>query len=401
MKNIDFLLKIIKTEPKWFEILSSKPYNIKIRQHDIEKNLYMFSYNMIESDFNKPEVKASRGIIISIIRNLAEQYSVEVKVVCYCFDKFFNFGESQSDDIDWKNSYMRAKIDGSLIKLYYYNDKWNFATNNGFNADAEIQNSIIINDVETASCKSFQDLINLALTKTPINFDLLNKDFTYFFELTSPKNRIVVQYKETKLWLLGGRDLNSFQEYQPEDLLSHGLDKIDYPKKVPSENLDFVLKQLELLDVNHEGYVVVDNQFRRIKCKAATYLSLHKMKDNNGAFTYKSLFEVVMNGTQDDVKSYFEETIPYIEKIENSYRELTEKLGRDLDFLKFEWKTISSKPPFDKQKKKYAAIVLPKYQYCSSMAFELCKDKSVDQVIYDYFEKLDYDKFKELTGFKE
>jgi T4 RnlA family RNA ligase len=395
MAKVDFLLKKIKDNSNWFKELTEKPYCLKIRQNDIDKDLYILSYDMINSDLNLLEVKAARGIILEV-------KDLQPRVVAYAFDKFFNYSEGLSDDIDWKTSYMREKIDGSIIKLYYWKNNWIFGTNNSFNAYAEIQTLIVSDtEVETKYCKSFQDLINYTLTKTPINYDKLDKNKTYIFELISPRNRIVVPYSVTQLILLGARDVTTYQEYQPEEVLKEGLDLFPFPKKLDTKDLDTIVKQLEGLDATHEGYVVVDSQFRRIKCKAAAYLACHRMKDNNGQFTYKSLFETVVNGTQDDVKGYFAETIPFIEKIETSWEELGSSLWYVLEDLEKEWKKISMQPPYNTQKKKYAALVLPKYQWCQSAAFNLCKDLSIDDCIDQFLSKIDYDKFVELTDFKE
>jgi T4 RnlA family RNA ligase len=391
MKNhgMQQFLTFITENKNWEEILRNKPYCLKIRHSELDNNLTIFSYNMIDSDFYNPIVKVCRGLILN---------TTIPKIICWPMNKFFNYGEPQAAKIDWDSAYRREKIDGSLIKLYW-NDKWQFATNNGFNADAEIQNFIVAcEEKETDSCKTFQDLIDYSLSKNPINFAILDKNRTYYFELTSPRNRIVVYHPTTSLWLLGARDIITGEEFKPEELKE--ID-IQYPPMLVIKDFDLLLKNLETMTAEQEGYVVVDKNFNRIKMKGLAYLQVHKMKDNNGQFTYKSLFEAIMNNTQDDIKAYFPETISYITKIENSWKELITKLHTNLEYLNNQWIRISSKPPFDQHKKRYASIVLPDYQWMSSAAFELTKGTSLEEAQKIWLAKIDWDRFKELTGFVE
>jgi hypothetical protein len=389
MDKIESLLTLIKNNQNWQQILSEKPYCIKIKQSG---DLYIFSYDMINSDLSLQETKASRGTILEV-------KWPEVKAVAYSFSKFFNFGEGLSDDIDWKSAYMREKIDGSIISLFYYGG-WRFKTNNMFDLSATIQAMTISKDEpETLNCDSFQGLVDYYLSKNPINYDALDKNKTYIFELVSPRSRVVVKYPETKMYLLGARDVLTYQEFQPEELTE--LFNFDYPKKLAVKDLETIVDQLETLGEDKEGFVVVDKFFHRIKCKGKVYLSLHHMKGNDGQFTMKNLFAAVHDGIQDDIKGYFEETVPYIENIEYHWKSLKDNLRESLVYLNEEWKRISMEPPFTTQKKKYAAVVLPKYQWCQSAAFNLCKDISVSDCISEFMKKLDFDGFKQITGFKE
>jgi hypothetical protein len=105
MKNngMQQLLSLITKNKNWEEILRNKPYCLKIRHSELNNNLVMFSYNMIDSDFYNPIVKVCRGLIIDV--------SIP-KIICWPMNKFFNYGEPQAAKIDWDFAYRREKIDG-------------------------------------------------------------------------------------------------------------------------------------------------------------------------------------------------------------------------------------------------------------------------------------------------
>ena len=110
--------KFIAENKDWESILTNKPYCLKIQRDD---QYVLFKYNQIESDFSNPIVKEARGIIF---KEGFCNYSV-----CYAFNKFFNYGETNAATINWNSATVTEKIDGSLIKLWYDNKQWHISTN--------------------------------------------------------------------------------------------------------------------------------------------------------------------------------------------------------------------------------------------------------------------------------
>ena len=107
------LLSFIKNNSNWAELLKQKFIRIKYKG-----DLAIFNYDLnlaIEMggniDFTDPLVKECRGIIIDL-KNM--------KVVCFPFNKFGNYTEYYADNIDWNTARVQEKIDGSIVKLYYY-----------------------------------------------------------------------------------------------------------------------------------------------------------------------------------------------------------------------------------------------------------------------------------------
>ncbi|HOY91243.1 MAG TPA: T4 RnlA family RNA ligase, partial [Bacteroidales bacterium] len=264
-----FLQNYIKNHPlTWKKDI----INLKIQIKE-ENNLILFKYD-IDADFNNPIVKECRGIILD---------SNSFNIVCRGFDKFFNYQESYVDEIDWSSARVQEKIDGSIIKLYFWNGEWRWATNNTIFAETCRISS---------SSKSFYDLITSAVNYTAIDYTKLNTQYTYIFELVSPENRIVIEYPSTKLYHLGTRDNVTGEEYD----IDIGVEKTKtYPITTFDECLEAVTKlNVSLDDIAHEGFVVVDKNYHRIKVKTSEYFDIHH-KINNHILTQKRCLEYILN----------------------------------------------------------------------------------------------------------
>ena len=97
MKLLDFIDK----HDNWKELLQEAPYFLDIKEED---GFTLLKYNQINSDFSQDIVKECRGIILDSNH----------KIVCWPFSKFFNYGESNADEIDWSSARVQEKIDGCL-----------------------------------------------------------------------------------------------------------------------------------------------------------------------------------------------------------------------------------------------------------------------------------------------
>ena len=97
------LLRFIQAHPDWKALLAAPPYSLVVKEED---GFVLLKYDLLYSDFNLPIVKECRGIILTDAG----------RVVCCPFFKFFNYGESYADSIDWATARVQEKIDGSIMK---------------------------------------------------------------------------------------------------------------------------------------------------------------------------------------------------------------------------------------------------------------------------------------------
>ena len=161
------LSDFIKQNPNWEEKLAEAPYYVKTKR---DGDFVLLKYDQIRSDFNIPIVRECRGIIL----DEAESY----RPVCVPFFKFGNFGERYVPDIDWSTARVQEKLDGSLIKLWHYKDRWRVSSNGEIDArKAHINSALLIGAPQTDLYTLFME----AWEKTGVSFDCLDQNYTYMF----------------------------------------------------------------------------------------------------------------------------------------------------------------------------------------------------------------------------
>lgn len=181
-------------------------------------------------------------------------------IVARSFNKFFNLEEEKNIPNEPYEIY--EKLDGSLIILFWYNNKLIVSSKGSFVSDHAIQAKRIIS-----------------------NYDLSVLDFskTYCFELVAPWNRIVCSYPKEELFLLAKFDRFG-QEYSVDNYNNFPLvkkyDYIDIPK----------IK--ETISEDREGVVVKFQSGKRIKIKGDEYKKLHKLVTG---LSEKSILELLKN----------------------------------------------------------------------------------------------------------
>lgn len=287
------LCNFIKANPNWKELLVEK--GILIKNKD---NLYIFNYRLLPMidksqeetvtrpvDFTDPVVQESRGIILEI--------KDEPKVVCWPFRKFGNFQESYADTIDWSTAKVQEKLDGSIVKLYYYNNQWNWSTNGNIDANDS--------PLDTNGYTTFANLIKSATNYQDVMEADLDKDCTYIFELVSPHKTIVIKYALTELIHIGSRNNVTGQEFD----IDLGIKK---PKQYKANSLAECITLVESLNdtnaLSHEGFVVVDDNFNRIKVKSPEYLLWHH-RITNEHLSKKDAISIILSGNMDSFISDF------------------------------------------------------------------------------------------------
>lgn len=317
----------IEQHKDWETVLSEKPYCLNITKDTFNgQNLVMFKYSQVDSDFSIPLVKEARGLILDADTN---------EIVSFPFTKFFNFGEANAAEIDWTTARCGEKIDGSLIKIVNVGDNLLISTNGTILASkAPI--------AEQIGCRYsfFGDIVaeqlDAVLEKSGWQKKLQEEGlcalweegYTYMFELCSPWTRVVVPHKENKLYFLGKRNNETFEEtYFTDDPVFSKI--FDIPKVFPLKSIDECLAATKAMPWNEEGYVVVDSKFNRVKVKSPAYCAIHHMK-GNGKLSYERGIDIVRSNEISEVVTYFPE-------FKNHLDGLKEKLKQTLSFLDQAW----------------------------------------------------------------
>lgn len=415
MANIEPLITFIKSFDDWENKLSEHPFYLKIKQHPEIKSLYMFSYNMIKSDFTKEIVQVSRGLVLNIVdTKIRDQEGFptrrEVSVFARAFDKFFNYGESLAVNLDFfRPVYAREKLDGSLIKyrnsningngldLNQFSDYW--MTNNSFDTGVLLNNdSDFLGEYNT-----FQDLIDEALKGHNLSkLRMAGQVVCLYFELTSFWNRVVVKYDyKPKLWLLGARDIKTQQEISPEQIKKEFDLDFDIPMRYGNDksSLFDIIEIVSKFDNTHEGIVLQDSNFDRVKIKSEQYVMAHKLKDSDGQLSYEHLLKSIQDGTIDDILGLFPEFSKKINEIMDNYRFIGESLDAVYKSAKIFLVSLDDNIE-EKERKKRFALQYKDSPY-SSVYFDIYKGTDFETIKSTFLKKLDYKKLCELGAIYE
>jgi hypothetical protein len=258
-------------------------YHLSTKRHHLFTNLVQFKYHQFESPFDQQIVRESRGIILDESKDWA--------IVSFPYTKFFNHGEALAAQIDWSTARAYEKLDGSLCTLYHYEGGWYVSTSGTPDANTPVNDN----------ADTFSDLFWRTFNACKYSLDLLSPSCCYMFELMTPSNQIVVRHPVSRLVLHGWRDITTLKEGNPEDL----SDSFTVVKSWPLRTLTEVIEAAAALNpMQHEGFVVCDAFFNRVKIKSPAYVALHRAKDGMSPRTVRN---IVRTGEQWEFVQYFPE----------------------------------------------------------------------------------------------
>lgn len=350
--------KFIEEHKDWESILTNKPYCLKIQRDD---QYVLFKYNQIESDFSNPIVQEARGIIF---KEGFWNYPV-----CHAFDKFFNYGEVNASKINWLTATVTEKVDGSLVKLWYDNNEWHISTNGMIDAYkacySDIQNANFGKLFEEALHNNKLTLKELT-EKLPINF-------TYMFELVSPKTRVVIPYNKTDLYYLGFRDNlsnNEFPFYNELSFVKNLTNILKTPSVYFLRNINECLQAAQNLPWDEEGYVACDSNCNRVKIKSPRYVLAHYVRNNNNV-NNETLVSVAVRGEHEEFLTYANDYKEALQKVTDAIKKFKNDCVEALNNVKS--KPCSNRKEYALEVQKYPENIRP-YLFINAN-----KEMSVDE----------------------
>jgi hypothetical protein len=254
---------------KAFEALAN--HDIRVAKDERYPNLFNLKYGSIMADKGSRIVQACRGAVVE--RDKSGKFSL----VAYAFDRFFNLGEGHCHNLDWGNTRVYEKYDGSLIKIFSYKGEWIVSTS-GSVAGAS--------DVGTTG-RSFAQLFWDVFTQVGYSRENLDPSICYIFELCHRDNRIVVDYEVPQLPLLAVRDrTQDLEELNLEEFgLRHGF---SVAKSYPFGDEEAVVSALRGRGADFEGFILFDGK-GRAKSKSEVYCQMHRAR-GNGEPDFSELF---------------------------------------------------------------------------------------------------------------
>jgi hypothetical protein len=290
---------------------------------------FSLNYDQIEAKESDPLSQETRGLILARVDafpitgvvgadgriDRSAESPGQTMVLAYPMKRFFNHGQGAAANINWSdpNLAILEKLDGTLCIVYYDSTmcEWCVATRSVPEADLLMDNGLF----------TFRTLFEKALKETTgLDFkdftNSLSINHTYFFELTTPYNRIVVDYKNNGVTLLGARDMFTLLEVYPDqcDVVRAGV--VPCVQAHAYNTIDELVAWVSSLNpMEHEGVVVRDGNFNRIKVKNAAYIAYNKVRDRLST-SERNIVELILAEKDDDVIPMLpEEIVQNLQKI--------------------------------------------------------------------------------------
>lgn len=285
-------------------------YGISCTRHKKYNNLILFKYDQINSPPAHPLVVNARGTILDETDNW--------RIVCARFNRFFNYGEGHAATIDWSSARVQEKVDGSLVTMYWYDNKWHVATSGSPDASGQV------GEMNFTFADLFWKTFN-QMGLEPVNF---NTDLCPSFELTSMFNRVVVPHKTAGLTFIGLHDRLRGGNELPLSTLP------TYPavKSYPLNSFDEIVASFANIDpISQEGYVAVDGNGNRVKVKHPGYVALHHLKDGFGP---RRIVEIIRASEKSEVLTYFPEWTEQFNDAQGRYDNLVRDIQNLYDVVK-------------------------------------------------------------------
>lgn len=293
---------------------------IRVKKYP-EEGLYVFNYDQIASPKTHPVVMECRGLI------LAEDFTI----VCRPFERFFKLGEALNitQDFNIEDAYIFEKADGSLVKLYYWNDSWRVGTRGTAFAEVENYTGQIFQDmiVKAFGCHDLEELNDILEGDSAY----VNRGNTYLFEFISPENRVVTPYSEPKMVYLGSKNNTTGEEgmcthYHARAFSGAGLN-VRAPDFWSKSSIGDVKKFVNSLKDLQEGVVAWDKKSGlRVKVKSDHYVAVHRLRGELVP-SQKNIMELVVTNETDEYLTYFPEEKGRFEPIADAWDHLQVAVG--------------------------------------------------------------------------
>ena len=377
------------------EYLETHSFGDLAREHGVyasfSKSGHKFSlnYDQIEAKESNPLAQECRGLILSAVDGKPYSWNPtpdgklsrddivpgQTRILAYPMKRFFNHGQGSAADIDWSDPKLAVleKLDGTLCIVYYdpFTASWCVATRSVPEADLLMDNGIY----------TFRTLFEKAVVETTgYDFNtvfsrLLKHECTYCFELTTPYNRIVVEYPKCGVTLLAIRNMVTLNEVDFDhpyfDMLPRSLPIVQAHAYTSVQALVDWVSTLNPME--HEGVVVRDSKFNRIKVKNAAYVAYNKVRDALGT-SERNCVELILTEKDDDVVPMLpEEIVKNLQKI---------KVGIQATIKKHDEAYLAAKAEADSimagDKKTFAILVTKNKELWTAPFFQMFDGKAMN-----------------------
>lgn len=246
-------------------LLISEPYKISVKY---DNDLYrLYSNKLFDERAEHDIFRECSGIIFD---------RTEVnKIVCYCMNNSEEIKITDNCDVnetiknikflnitDWNKIKIYKLYDGSMVRLYYHNDKWNVATTKCIDASK----------AKWGSSKSFYELFTECIHDNNI-YESLDKNKCYSFIIQHPENKIVVEHTKPSIIHVSSRDLTTLEEC--EETIG-----IEHPESFEFNSFHDLVNYCQDQDHNFPGFMLIDENLNRMRVIAPNYSNVKSLRGN-------------------------------------------------------------------------------------------------------------------------
>lgn len=258
-------------------------FAINIKRHKDYPNLVLLKYDQISTPVNNL-TRECRGLILD--------ENDSWKIINYSYFRFPNVGQDWGDkELDWSTTKIFEKVDGSLLQVFYYDNKWNCATSGMPDAQGMVDDHGF----------SFADLF--WKTWNELGYQL-PKDINccYAFEMMTNYNQLVVKNTKNRIVLHGARNLSSLKELSPEPIAQQNGWEVVQSFKFNSIK-DVIDAASKLPAFEAEGFVVCDFQFNRQKVKSPQHVWYSYLRSSLSS-SKRNIIEFIRKGESAELLAY-------------------------------------------------------------------------------------------------
>jgi RNA ligase len=301
----------------------------------------------------------------------------EGNVVARPFKKFFNIEQNKHTPTEEFDVY--EKMDGSLGIFFNYKGEWVLATRGSFTSDQSVKGTELLQKYD---------------------YNRLNPDYTYLFEIIYPENRIVCTYDFEDLVLLGmihtqsGYEVNIHSGNDEDIRFKNLLNNLGFNIVKKYDGISDYTDLKQSIADNKEGFVVRFSNGDRMKIKGEEYLRLHKIMTNLSTI---GVWEVLSTGgkmedyLKDVPDEFYKKVKMYVQSLNYEYYQYSEyvrKMHNGFRYGKYGDKEVEpTKKEFSEHLERNN--VHPKVK---SICFAMWDRKPYDHIIWKHlkpkFEKL-------------
>ena len=216
-------------------------YPIKIKTQMVRDNVFYHTLNYL-TQLSDDIVSQCRGLVIKEEKPLLDENDSTFSIVYNCNRR------TEGEYVAKKISKCKAslieecdlveKIDGSFIKLFWDEGRWNFGTRSF--AFLDETNTFVGSFLK--GTRGFETTTNLSIHLDEIG---LPKENSYMFEVTGPDITIIVEYKEYGIYILNVANTETGVFVETPEILYKALPGLKTPKTIFKSG-SFSVEQIEI-----------------------------------------------------------------------------------------------------------------------------------------------------------